>query len=101
YRKTSPSSYVTTLWDNLLITRDWKIWLIDHTRSFQTTMRLDDPQSLTQCDRTLLAKLRSLNKDALKRQLGKYLNPAQLESLEIRRQLLLKHFNDRVCSRRL
>jgi hypothetical protein len=97
YRKTTPSSYLTTLWDNLLITRDWRIWLVDHTRTFQTTTQLNDPQSLTQCNRTLLAKLRSLDKNAFKQKLGKYLNPAQLEALEVRRKLLVKYFNDRVC----
>jgi hypothetical protein len=94
YRKTSASSYLSTIWDNLLITRDWRIWITDHTRSFQTTRQLDDPQSLTQCDRTLLNKLRNLNREAFKRKLEKYLNPEQLDALEARRKLLVKHFNE-------
>jgi len=34
YRNLDPDFYLTTLWDNLLITRDWRIWIIDHKQRF-------------------------------------------------------------------
>jgi hypothetical protein len=96
YRNISPVHYMSTIWDNLLITSDWRIWLIDHTRAFRINKQLENPQSLTQCDRTLLGKLRELNQELLKQKLEKYLAPAQLDGLEARRDLLVKHFDEQI-----
>ena len=35
YRDTSPALYLNTVWDNLLITKDWTIWIMDHTGAFR------------------------------------------------------------------
>lgn len=94
YRNVHPAFYSSTIWDNLLITRNWQIWLIDHTRTFGTSHQLGNPESLTQCDRTVLSKLRELNKDGLKQRLGKFLASAQLDALEARRMLIVKHFDE-------
>ena len=37
---------------NLLISKDWKIWMIDHTRAFRTMKELQNPENLSQCDRS-------------------------------------------------
>ena len=86
-------------WDSLLVTRDWKIYLVDHRRVFRTNTQLELPETLTQCDRTLLANLRALNKKALKRTLGKYLSSYQLDALESRRKLLVKHFTQLIATK--
>jgi hypothetical protein len=99
YRDVNPDLYLSTVWDNLLITKDWTIWLIDHTRTFQTRPSLDHPESLAQCDRSLLQKLRGLNPDVLKQRLAKYLAREQIEALESRRQLLVRHFDRQIASR--
>ena len=31
YRDTAPPLYLNSVWDNLLITTDWTIWITDHT----------------------------------------------------------------------
>lgn len=98
YRDPSPGLYLNSVWDNLLITKDWTIWLIDHTASFRTRRRLEEPESLARCPRSVLARLRQLNRQQLERTLGKYLAPEQLEALDARRALLVKHFDDRVAS---
>lgn len=97
YRNVSPAYYTSTIWDNLLITSDWKIWLIDHTRTFGISTQLDNLQSLTRCDRTLLRNLRQLNKEVFKQKLGRYLAAGQLDALEVRRELLVKHFSERIA----
>jgi hypothetical protein len=97
YRNVSPEFYLASIWDNLLITKEWSVWLVDHTRSFGTSRQLENPQSLAQCDRTLLAKLRELNKDVMKRKLEKYLGPEQLDALEARRELIIKHFAEQIA----
>lgn len=96
YRSIAPAPDRDTSWGELLITRDWRFWLIDHTGTFRISKQLENPQSLTQCDRALLGKLRALNKEVFRQKLGKYLNPGQLDALEARRELLVKHFDEQI-----
>lgn len=91
-----PPSY---LWMELLITRDWRVRLIDHTATFRTRKQLEHPQSLIRCDRALLRKLRELNKGVFEQKLAKYLSPEQLDALEARRALLVKHFDEQIGRR--
>jgi hypothetical protein len=97
YRDTSPALYLNTVWDNLLITRDWTIWITDHTGAFRIRRQLQDPESLIRCDRTLLGRLRVLNRELFQRTLGKYLSSEQLDALEARRELLVKHFDEQIA----
>jgi hypothetical protein len=97
YRDISPPLYLNTVWDNLLITRDWTIWITDHTGAFRTRRRLESPESLTRCDRALLGRLRELNRELLQRTLGQYLSAEQLDTLELRRELLVKHFDEQIA----
>lgn len=97
YRDTSPPLYLNSVWDNLLITREWRIWLTDHTGAFRVRAHLQDPESLTRCDRALLGRLRSLNAELLERRLGRYLSPQQVETLAVRRELLVKRFDEDIA----
>lgn len=96
YRDTSPPLYLNTVWDNLLITRDWTIWITDHTGAFRIRRQLQDPESLTRCDRALWGRLRLLNRELLRRTVGKYLTSQQLDALEVRRELLVKRFDEQI-----
>jgi hypothetical protein len=98
YRDVSPPLYLNSVWDNLLITSDWTVWIIDHTAAFRVRKRLEYPETLTRCDRTVLGTLRGLTRERVQRLLGLYLSAEQLDALEIRRQLLVKHFDDRIAS---
>jgi hypothetical protein len=89
----------TSSWQELLITSDWKIHLIDHRTVFRANKTLENPETLTQCDRGLLAKLRELNKETLRQKLGKYLSDGQLDALEVRRVLLVMHFEELIAAR--
>ena len=89
----------TSSWQELLITSDWEIHLIDHRRAFRANRALENPETLTRCDRSLLAKLRELNKETLRQTLGKYASDAQLDTLEVRRVLLVKHFEELIAAR--
>lgn len=42
---------------NLVITRDWKIWMIDHTRAFRLHKELENPKQLVMCEREFLEAL--------------------------------------------
>jgi hypothetical protein len=99
YRDISPPLYLNSVWDNLLITSDWTIWLTDHTGAFRTRARLESPESLVRCDRALLGRLRQLNGVALRQRLAKYLSATQLETLEVRRRLIVKHFDGQIAKK--
>ena len=46
---------------NVLITKDWHLYMIDFSRAFRLYPTLKDPKVLTRCDRQLLQKLRQLD----------------------------------------
>ena len=50
---------------NLVITKDWRLWAIDHTRAFRLFKKLGNEKHLVRCDRWMLAELRKLNYDTL------------------------------------
>lgn len=96
YRNVSPAFYLATMWDNLLITKEWRIWLVDHTRTFGTSRQLENPDSLAQCDRAMLSKLREMTREVTKQKLEKYLDVEQLDAFEARRKLIVKHFTEQI-----
>lgn len=98
YRDPAPPLYLNSIWDNLLITTDWTIWIIDHTGAFRTRQALQGPDTLVRCPRSLLSRLRELNRPRLRQTLERYLSAQQLDALEVRRALLVKHFDDRIAS---
>ena len=99
YRDTAPPLYLNSVWDNLLITKDWTIWITDHTGAFRTRRDLQDPDSLIRCPRVVLGRLRRLNREQLQQTLQKYLSSQQLDALEVRRVLLVRHFDHLIESK--
>ena len=96
YRDTAPPLYLNSVWDNLLITTDWTIWITDHTGAFRTRQALQDPDTLVRCPRSLLGRLRELNRPRLQQTLERYLSSQQLDALDVRRAALVKHFDDQI-----
>ncbi len=83
---------------NLLITKDWKIWMVDRTRAFRRNEDLQNPKNLTHCERRLLSKLRDLNQATLEKELGNTLNKAEIEGLEARRRLIVAYFDTQIAA---
>ena len=48
---------------NLVIDKQWRMWMIDHTRAFRIATSLKNDKDLVMCDRKLLASLRKLDED--------------------------------------
>jgi hypothetical protein len=76
---------------NMLIDRQWKLWLIDHTRGFRITKSLRTPQIIRRCERHLLERMKALTFEDLKAQLGKYLTDTEMKALLERRDRLVAH----------
>jgi hypothetical protein len=84
---------------NLLITPEWKLWLIDHTRAFRAQKTLLKPESLGRCDYKLLQALKNLNTVTVKAQLGPYLRAEEITGLLARRDLIVQHFEREVSAK--
>lgn len=78
---------------NLVITRDWKIWMIDHTRAFRLHRELENPKQLVMCERGLLEALRKLDRHTLASELGEYLTGDEIDALLARRDRMVEHFD--------
>lgn len=77
---------------NALITPDWKLWLIDHTRAFRMYHTLLNPKVLIACDRTLFAGMKKLNVAELKSTMEGLLTDLELEGLAKRRDRIVSIF---------
>ena len=82
---------------NLLITKDWKLWMIDHTRAFRLHRKLMTEKNLVRCDRRLLAALRALDSETLEAELQPYLKKTQIKALLARRDRIVEFFDREIA----
>lgn len=84
---------------NLLIDKQWRLWMIDHTRAFRIQTKLLNEKNLVMCDRKFLAALRKLDEDTLEEKLRPYLTKTEIKSMMKRRDLIVKFFDEAVAQR--
>ncbi len=84
---------------NLVITKDWDLWMIDHTRAFRNAKTLRNPKNLVKCDKYMLERLKALNKEELNRTMKGYLNGMQVDGMLARRDLIVQHFEKEAAAR--
>jgi hypothetical protein len=84
---------------NVLITKDWKIWMIDFTRAFRQWKKLPSPGDLSRCDKELLARLRQLKAEDVEAKTRPHLSPYEIDALMARRDLLVEHFEKLIAAR--
>jgi hypothetical protein len=77
---------------NLLIDKQWTIWMIDHSRAFRTNTALRSPDNLSKVERRLLDRMRQLDRDRLRRAARGYLNDDEIKALLQRRDRIVEHF---------
>jgi hypothetical protein len=82
---------------NLLWAKDWKMWMIDHTRAFRLQPTLLNPVTLQRCERTLLDRMRGLTATAVTEAMGDTLLKVEIDALMARRDALVKLFDDRIA----
>jgi hypothetical protein len=75
---------------NLLITTDWHVWAIDHTRAFRLHKTLAKPEHVARCDRGVFERLKHLDKEMLERELGEYLTGWERDAVLARRDEIVK-----------
>jgi hypothetical protein len=77
---------------NLLIDKQWRIWMIDHSRAFRIRRDLLNQNNLVQCDRKLLARMKALDEATLRKELSPYVSTVEIKGLLARRDLIVKFF---------
>jgi hypothetical protein len=82
---------------NMLVTSDFQVRLIDHSRSFRENRELAQPGQLTRFSRTLLDAIAALDEDGVKDRLGRYLSSSQIQRLLQRRDAILALAQARVA----
>jgi hypothetical protein len=81
---------------NILIDKEWNIWMVDHTRAFRLHTEMDKLDKVLYCDRSLWAKLNSLTKKELVENLSDYLRPNEITAILKRRDIIVKHLQKRI-----
>jgi hypothetical protein len=83
---------------NLVITKTWRLWMIDHTRSFLPYPKPKNEKRLIECDRHLLEAMRGLTREAAKA-LEPHLGVLRVDGLLSRRDRIVEYFEKEIARR--
>ena len=75
--------------NNILVTKDFELRLIDHSRAFRPVNELRNPEQLTRFSKGLLDALPKLEFQDLKKRVGRYLVDRQINAMLKRRDAIL------------
>ncbi len=81
---------------NMLITKSWRIALIDHTRCFTAYHGIRNKENLTRCSRALLAAMKKLKASDVASAVQKLLTQAEITALLARRDKIVTFFEEAV-----
>jgi len=107
------ATYLMRAWDNLLanedrnegdilITEDWRLILIDHSRAFRTSKKFTkklintgkgNKEPVKMLPRTFVENLNRLDFEQIKNAVGDYLTDREIDAVLIRRDLLLQEID--------
>ncbi len=84
---------------NLLITPDWRVFLIDHSRTFKSLDMVKGLNDLKYFSRSMIDGMRKLNAADLKEHSSQWLTSMEIKTLLKRRDLILEHYEAVVAER--
>jgi hypothetical protein len=108
--RTQKQIHIMRVWDeliqnkdrnqgNILWTKDWTLWLIDHTRAFRSGGSLLKPDELVRIDRALFDKLKQLTEPAVSRTMKGILTLGEIRPLLKRRDAIVALFEKQIAAR--
>lgn len=77
---------------NLIIDRQWGVWMIDHSRAFRLSRDLKSPKNLTRVERGVFERLKALTLETINAAVGDYLSSYEKRSLLERRDDIVAVF---------
>ncbi len=91
----------------ILITEDWRMILIDHSRSFRTSKKFtnkliysekhkEGPKIMKELPRAFVEKLKTLTFESIKDVVGEYLTDKEINAVLVRRDLILKEIDKKI-----
>jgi hypothetical protein len=83
---------------NLLVSPDYRLWLIDHTRAFVLKNELMNDK-VTKMRESTWERLLALSESEIRDAMKGYLTPLEISSLLKRRELLIAHIQQLVSER--
>jgi len=81
---------------NLLITKSWKLAMIDHSRSFNTYHGIRNKENLTRCSRSLLEAMKNLTAASVDKVESSYLTAPERAAVLGRRDRIVEFFQNRI-----
>ncbi|MDJ0763510.1 MAG: metallophosphoesterase [Myxococcota bacterium] len=84
---------------NMLIDTKWRVWLIDHSRSFAQDKELPTPEKIKKCSRDLWQALLNLDETAVRARLKPYLSNREVRALLYRRERVIDKVQDLIADR--
>jgi hypothetical protein len=108
--RTQKQIHVMRVWDeliqnkdrnagNILWTKDWTLWLIDHTRAFRSGESLLKPNDLVRVERTMFDKMKQLTEPALSETMKGILTRTEIRAMLKRRDAIVRHFEKLIAER--
>ncbi len=90
--------------NQILITSDWRMILIDHSRTFRTSKKFTDeliytakhkegPKLMRELPRAFVEKIKALDFDMIRNAVGEYLTDEEINALLARKELILKEID--------
>lgn len=84
---------------NLLIDENWKLWAIDHSRSFRNNTTVRDPKVLRRVSNKMLLSLKNLNAQVLRDNLLPYITEENIQGMLARRDFMVNFFESEISSK--
>jgi len=84
---------------NMLWDKEWKLWLIDHTRAFRLFYELPERDQLKRCERGLWENLQKLDKEVVRDRMKGLLNGMEIKGLLQRIDLMVEHYRARIADK--
>ena len=84
---------------NVIIDKNWRIWLIDFTRAFRLHKKLRREENVGMLDRGLWERLQDLNGAEIERAMDGILLKGELQGLLARREIIVALLRQRIAER--
>lgn len=85
--------------NNILVTDRFELVKVDSSRAFRWNSGLRDPAGLNRFPRTMVERLRSLDREGLRQRMAPYLEEGQVDALLARCAVMLELVEERVAER--